>query len=216
MGGRGQALGIFEVFGGNGEELKFYDKTKQFSGLSLHEFEDKIRDKDVEYMGVFDKDGNLMIAGTSYNEGNVSFPMDVVDWSKAETFTHNHPNGGDRGIGGSFSGKDVSNAAKYNINVRAVASGKGEHTYILNKNREITSSDRKGLEKYIAKNYRTSKDFARRDKARNTLIKNVTAKGRTPTEAEKSAAWLGMNKKNWKNRLEKYGFTYAESKKPRW
>lgn len=39
----------------------FYDKTEKFANMSMHEFENAIRDKSVEYVGLFDANGNLWL-----------------------------------------------------------------------------------------------------------------------------------------------------------
>ena len=80
----------------------FYDKTKRFANMSIHEFENAIREKSVEYVGLFDKDGKLVVAGTSNNKGAVAIPTMHPDFEKAVTLTHNHPNGDKRVIGGLF------------------------------------------------------------------------------------------------------------------
>lgn len=215
MGGRGQSLGRYDSYdGGSGKRLEFYDLTSKYSNYTLHEFENDIRGKANEYIGVFDKDGKLIAAGTSYNKNSVALPM-FVDWSKVETLTHNHPNGGDRGIGGTFSDADVENAGAFDVNTRAVAKGKGEHTYILNKRKDSTPNQRSGIQRYSEGFYGKGNI----DNVNNNIDKYVAkkkAQGKTATDKEKNIVGIGSYKKYWRKQTEKYGWDYVESKKPRW
>lgn len=51
MGGRGASSGTGANLGGSGKPLPFYDRTAKFAGMSLHEFENAIRDKKMSISG---------------------------------------------------------------------------------------------------------------------------------------------------------------------
>lgn len=114
-GGRGasSSYGGDRNTGGNGRPMKFYDKTNKYQGMSKHEFENAIRDKTVEYIGVFNDKGELIVAGTSYSPNAVGVPTNHPRWNEVHDLTHNHPykpaNEPNRTIGATFSTADVEN-----------------------------------------------------------------------------------------------------------
>ena len=135
FGGRGANSGYGQgtSTGGEGSRVSaFYDKTKKYQGMSIHQFENAVRDKSVEYIALYDKDGKLIVAGTSNNKGAVVIPTGHPNFKDAVTLTHNHPYKGRRIIGGSFSGADVQNHLRFGFKgeTRAVSNGPNENTYI--------------------------------------------------------------------------------------
>ena len=102
FGGRGANSGYGQGIstGGDGSRVSaFYDKTKKYQGMTIHQFENAVRDKSVEYIGLYDKDGKLIVAGTSNNKGAVAIPTGHPNFKDAVTLTHNHPYKGRRIIG---------------------------------------------------------------------------------------------------------------------
>lgn len=59
---------------GNNKSMPSYDKTNKYRGMHYLEFEEKIRGKSVEYVGLHDENGKIVVAGTSYNSGAVGIP----------------------------------------------------------------------------------------------------------------------------------------------
>ena len=138
-GGRGasSSYGGDQNTGGTGRRMKFYDKTQKYQGMSKHQFENAIRDKTVEYIGIFNDKGELVAAGTSYSPNAVSVPTNHPRWNEVHDLTHNHPykpaNEPHRTIGASFSTADVTNHVMLGIKgeTRAVSNGPNENTYIF-------------------------------------------------------------------------------------
>ena len=218
MGGRGSSSsGKSSVStGGGGSGGTFYDKTSTFAGMSLHDFENAIRGKSNEYVGVFDSSGNLLIAGTSYQKGSVAVPNLDPRFANASIVTHNHPSDGGRGIGGTFSEADIKMLGLTGVNaVRAVANGKGEHTYIMQKS-TTRSANPNGLVKAAER----IKSSARMSKTGQTTLaqveKKLAAQGKTLTGTQKSAIYLGSMKNTWKSVAEKNGYDYIPLKKAPW
>lgn len=184
--------------------------------MSLHDFENAIRSKEHEYVGVFDEKGNLLIAGTSYRNGSVAIPNLDPRFAAAATITHNHPSGGDRGIGGTFSEADMKVLGATKINaMRAVANGKGEHTYIMQKSTTRTA-DPTAL-------YNAATRIANTKQMESTgsaLVKRVeqkfAAQGKTMTQAQKSSIYLGAMKNTWKSVGAQTGYDYTPLKKAPW
>ena len=101
--------------GGTGKPMRFYDKTKIYKGMSVEEFERRTRNRKNEYVGLYDDNGKIIIAGTSYNKGAVAIPTTHPSFKKVNSLTHNHPYHGERQLGGSFSGADVYNHIMLNM-----------------------------------------------------------------------------------------------------
>lgn len=215
MGGRGASYkGSVSTEGGKGGT--FYE-SKQYSGMSLHDFENAIRNKDKEYIGLVDKDGNIIVAGTSGKSGSVVIPTTHPEFNNAVGMTHNHPSNPNRPIGGSFSQADVENMAilKHQF-IRAVAGGKNENTYIIRaKNGTVQNS--KKLLKYaqtIGSDKSSSKIGIR---AVNSAEKVAAKKGKTLTSAQKNQIYIGSQKRVWKSStVIKSGYEYIEVKRPKW
>lgn len=215
MGGRGAFSSGGGMGGGtgaggaNGKGGIFYDKTSQFSGMSLKQFEDNIRGKSVEYVGLFESEsGQLIIAGTSNSKGHVAIPAMPAgtDYSKI-TLTHNHPSGAERGnIGGTFSPADVENHARMGFaQTRAVTSGTGEHAYIL---RTTANSDSSKLLKNIP-----NVESNIRSKG-NALVKIVEKNIGTKLEkSQQTAVYLNSLKRMWAKAATDAGYEYYVQKK---
>lgn len=80
FGGRGADSGYSgdASTGGDGRKVsRFYDKTDKYKGMTMHEFENAIRDKKTEFIGIYDKNGKLIVAGTSGNKGSVAVPSNA-------------------------------------------------------------------------------------------------------------------------------------------
>lgn len=225
MGGRGGASG-FDTGTSTGADrksgAKFYDRTAQFEGMTLHEFENAIRDKKTEYIGLFDKEGKLIVAGTSGQKGSVAVPTGHPEFSKTVTLTHNHPSAHGRGIGGTFSEADVINHAWLQVKgaapslqqTRAVASGKGENTYIMRNGAKANVNHLLQTAQLIDKSNTMSKTG---NKVLDAVKATVALKyGKTLSSVEQNMVYLGALKRIWKDRASKSGFDYIEVKKSRW
>lgn len=225
MGGRGSASGFGSGAstgaGPAGAGGVFYDRTSKFAGMSLHEFENAIRDRKTEYIGLFDAEGNLIVAGTSGRKGSVAIPTGHPGFSKAVTLTHNHPSTDGRGIGGTFSEADVINHAWLQMTdraqlrqTRAVANGKGENTYII---RNGANANAAKLHK-IAHNIRSSGTMSKTGQSVLDAVTNIVAlkHGKSLSPIEQNAIYLGGMKRVWKNETGNAGFDYIEIKKARW
>lgn len=194
---------------------KFYDMTKKFSGMSIHEFENAIRANNEEYIGIFDKNGNLIVAGTSHNKGSVSIPERAPGFSKAHTLTHNHPSNDNRIIGGSFSEADVQNHLRLGLKgeTRAVAVGPNEHTYIF-RAKKGAKQNPSGMARSASKVGNEYKSEAQ--KAINGVRKKLAQKGKS-LNGKDNQVYIGTMKHLWKTAdIDKYGYEYIESRKARW
>lgn len=226
MGGRGAASGFGSGAstgsGPRGAGGTFYDRTDKFKGMKLHEFENAIRDRKTEYIGLFDANGDLIVAGTSGRNGSVAIPTGHPEFSKAVTLTHNHPSDGGRGIGGTFSEADVANHAFLQManhapnlkQTRAVASGKGENTYIIQNG---ANADTRALYQ-MATRFKINNTLRKQGTKTLDAVRSVVALkyGKKLSSDEESSIWLGGIKRVWKDNTAKVGFDYIEVKKPRW
>lgn len=223
MGGRGASSGFGSgvTTGTRGSGGQFYDRTGQYSGMTLHEFENAIRDKSTEYIGLFDAKGQLIVAGTSGQTGAVAVPTEHPRFGEAVILTHNHPSDGTRGIGGTFSEADVKNHAWLALQgkaalqqTRAVASGKGENTYIL-RNR----SDASPMNLLVtARGIENTGKMAKTGKSVVTKVEDAVYKkyGRHLSDTAHNSVYLGGMKRVWKDETGKAGYDYVEVKKARW
>ena len=221
-GGRGasSSYGGDKNTGGDGRPVKFYDMTDKYRGMSLHEFENAIRDKNVEYIGIFDGDGNLVVAGTSHNPNKVAIPERHPKFKEGQTLTHNHPykptNDPNRTIGASFSDADVRNHVLLGFKgeTRAVSNGPNENTYIF-RAKAGAKTNKESMLKYAG-------EFkARFDKKAtanlNKVTKRLAKEGKTLTPGQKNQVQLGAAKRVWKSYVvKKAGYEYIEIKKAKW
>lgn len=218
MGGRGASgAGKHRKISGttaSGKPGRFNDMTSNFAGMSLHEFENAVRGKSTEYLGGFDKDGNLIIAGTSGKKGAVIVPTGHPDFSKITTITHNHPSDANRPLGGTFSEADVKILGRYSQlnSMRAVASGKGEHSYIMQKS-SSGKANPSGLKNAALSAEMTNKLSAMGNSAVAKARKNV---GRPLTTAEYNRVFIGGMKNAWSDIAKHNGYDYITLKKAPW
>ena len=221
-GGRGasSSYGGGESTGGGGLNLKFYDKTKKYQGMSKHEFENAIRDKTVEYIGIFNDKGELLVAGTSYHPGAVSVPTNHPQWGEAHDLTHNHPykpiTDPNRTIGASFSDADIKNHVLFGLKgeTRAVSNGPNENTYIFRAKPGAKTKPNAMLK--ITREFDAK--FKRGAATQlNKVNKRLAKQGKKLTPGQQSQVSLGAAKKVWKSHaVEKAGYEYIEVKKAHW
>lgn len=222
MGGRGSSSGAKGGSGGGkfsgtnaqGQARVFYDKTQEFAGMSMHEFENAIRSRPHEYIGGFDVDGKLIVAGTSRSNGSVIVPTGHPDFGKITTLTHNHPSDSRRPLGGTLSEADVKILGRYgNLNsMRAVASGRGEHSYIMQQSYGKTANHA-GIMSAAIKAEKSGQLSRMGQAAVAKFQKNV---GRPLTEAETNRAFIGGMKNAWNAIAKQNGFDYVRLKKAPW
>lgn len=218
FGGRGANSGYAggrSTGGGSRGVSRFYDKTKEFKGMSIHEFENAIRDKKTEYIGIFDKDGNLIVAGTSNNKGSVAIPSNAPGFKNGYTLTHNHPYDGGRIIGGSFSEADVQNhlALRFKGETRAVTNGPNENTYIFRAKRGVKQNSVK-MSTAAAK---VGSQYPSEAKKTLTRVKNRLAKQGKSLNGKDNQVYIGTAKRLWKKaNVERYGYEYINVTKKRW
>lgn len=82
MGGRGAAGKWKTVSNGGGGKAPPFHEIKSLEGLTVREFEDKIRTSEQEYVGLVNKQGVVYLAGTSYRKGSVGIPVGHPDFKK--------------------------------------------------------------------------------------------------------------------------------------
>ena len=207
MGGRGanSGYGTGTNTGGSGSRVTaFYDKTKKYQGMSLHEFENAVRDKTVEYIALYDKDGKLVVAGTSYNKGAVAVPERHPKFKDAVTLTHNHPYQGGRIIGGSFSGADISNHLHLGLKgeTRAVSNGPNENTYIF-RAKSGAKQNQKKMNDIINQ---AEKDYSTKAPQNRARVEKKLAKQGKSLNGRGNQVYIGTMKRLWKNILREKNF----------
>lgn len=223
MGGRGAASGYSGPgsTSGNGKGARrFYDKTSKFKGMSIHEFENAVRDKKVEYIGIYDDKGKLIVAGTSYNSHAVNIPTNHPEFSKAHTLTHNHPyNPTDepyRTIGASFSETDISNHIRMGFKgeTRAVSNGPNENTYIF-RAKAGAKQDNLRMYKHMAK---IKGQWQRKGNQKvDDINKRLAKQGKSLSPSQRKQVLYGMVKKGWQSiEVKASGYEYIEIKKAHW
>lgn len=218
LGGRGANSGYAGgIHTGDNERgpSRFYDRTDRYKGMSIHEFEAAIRDKKVEYVGIFDKNGNLIVAGTSHNKGAVAIPTYAPGFSNAYTLTHNHPYHDGRTIGGSFSSADVQNHLRLGLKgeTRAVTNGPNEYAYIFRarKGAKLNKKSMMNAAVRVGSQYKTTG---------STALKNVksrlAAQGKS-LNGKEGQVYIGAAKRLWKSaKVGRYGYEYIDVTKKRW
>ena len=221
-GGRGasSSYGGDKTTGNDGRPVKFYDRTDKYRGMSVHEFENAVRDKTVEYIGLFDKDGNLVVAGTSFNPHKVAIPASHPSFKEAQTLTHNHPykpaDDPNRTIGASFSDADVRNHVMFGFQgeTRAVSNGPNENTYIF-RAKPGAKTNNAAMLKFT--NEFKDRYTKKADANLNKVTRKLTKEGKKLTPGQRSQVYLGAAKKVWKSHaVEKAGYEYIEVKKAHW
>ncbi len=218
FGGRGANSGYGQGISTGGDDSRvsaFYDKTKKYQGMTIHQFENAVRDKSVEYIGLYDKDGKLIVAGTSNNKGAVAIPTGHPNFKDAVTLTHNHPYKGRRIIGGSFSGADVQNHLRFGFKgeTRAVSNGPNENTYIFRAKKGVNQNTEKMTS--IA-NKMNSRYKATAQKTLDAVRKDLSSRGKS-LNGRDNQVYIGTAKKLWKKaNVNRYGYEYIEVNKSRW
>lgn len=210
MGGRGQGIRVIMPSGATGTA---YDLTDKYKDYTLKQYENAIRNRKSEYVGIFDNNGKLVYAGTSRNAGSVAFPSDKA--RGADTLTHNHPYYGGRTVGGTFSGEDVMNHSAFGMRqTRAVSNGPNENTYIL-RNRAGSRQNSAEMFKYAARNSNASGNPQRiMSKAWDNAQEKAQRRGKSVPESKRGQVELGSLKQVWKSKsVSDYGYEYIEIKK---
>lgn len=221
-GGRGasSSYGGDRNTGGNGRPMKFYDKTQKYQGMTKHQFENAIRDKTVEYIGIFNDKGELVAAGTSYNPNAVAVPTNHPRWNEVHDLTHNHPykpaNEPNRTIGASFSGADVANHIALGIKgeTRAVSNGPNENTYIFRAKAGAKQNSTRMAKYADAADKKWHKAYSQK---LNQVEKRLSKQGKKLTAGQRNQVVYGSAKKVWQSHVvEKAGYEYIEIKKAHW
>lgn len=222
QGGRGASSGFGgdTNTGGSGRRMKFYDKTQKYQGMSKHEFENAIRDKTVEYIGIFNDKGELVVAGTSHSPNAVAVPTNHPRWNEVHDLTHNHPykpsNEPNRTIGASFSDADVKNHVTLGIKgeTRAVSNGPNENTYIFRAKAGAKTSPGRMLQHANRANNAWQKEMSR---TLGQVEKRLAKQGKQLTPSQRNQVIYGTAKRPWQSHVvEKAGYEYIEIKKPHW
>lgn len=222
QGGRGasSSYGGDQNTGGTGRRMKFYDKTQKYQGMSKHEFENAIRDKTVEYIGIFNEKGELLVAGTSHNPNAVAVPTNHPRWNEKYDLTHNHPykpaNDPERTIGASFSTADIKNHIALGIKgeTRAVSNGPNEHTYIFRAKAGAKQNSSRMATYASTADKKWQRDYSRK---LNQVEKRLAKNGKQLTKGQRNQVVLGTAKKVWQSHVvEKAGYEYIEVKKAHW
>lgn len=135
--------------GNSGQRKAHPMDVSRFQGMSLQQIEDRIRTLSHEEMFVVAADGTVLSAFRG-NGNSVAFPRSEL-MRQGATVTHGHPSSGE-GYGGTFSTQDVLNMAASNwAEHRAVASGSGEHNYIIRRTSKTTAKNSRDLYNRIRK-----------------------------------------------------------------
>lgn len=196
---------------GNNRPQRFYDKSDRYRGMTYLEFENRIRGRKNEWIGLYDENGKIVIAGTSYSNGSVAIPTTHPDFNKISNLTHNHPSDGKtRHFGGPLSEADVLNGLALGLNnSRAVAR---EKTYVLNKGKTTTSAGTRKL-------YKRADKISRQDvwnkQANKTILnvqKRLKAQGKSLSGRSQDQIYLGAGTRIWKNAVQGTGYNYIEIK----
>ena len=212
MGGRGMSSptqkDIDRIRGEKGQKRPVPMDVSKFSGMTLQEVEERIRNLSHEELFVLDKNDNIVEAYRG-NKDSVAFPTDVLIKYPDATVTHGHPKG-TSDFGGTFSFADVYNMLDSNWKEhRATASGSGEMNYIMRRTSKANSAglksrmqkDEKKLIESFTKNYKNGYNEA-------------TKKGLTGIARNRYARQKGVGTLNayYKKTFEQYGFEYITRK----
>lgn len=196
----------------SGGKAGYHDVTAKYGHMSLHEFEDAIRNKKTEFAGYFDKNGKMIVAVTSGNKSSVAVPVNNPRFGETYTATHNHPIEADRPIGGTFSSADIRNMLTYGHHEkRAVAGGNNEYTYIMRAGNKANYTE---MRKTVATIDAQGKLNEAGRKGLNKAKKQFAKKGKKMTSSQANQIYIGSIKKVWKDVSSKHGFEYIEIKKP--
>ena len=183
--------------------------------MTIHQFENAVRDKTVEYLALYDKDGKLIVAGTSNNKSAVAIPTGHPRFKDAVTLTHNHPYHGGRIIGGSFSEADIQNHLRFGFKgeTRAVSNGPNENTYIFRSKKGVKQKVEimSAVAGRIGGHYKSTAQ-----KSLDAVKKKLEGQGK-PLNGKDNQVYIGTAKKLWKKaNVNYYGYEYIEVNKARW
>lgn len=212
MGGRGSFSGltrtIDDVLGSGNKHANVVELDVSKFG-NLYETEDMIRNKRKEVLVVFDKNGTALKAYKG-DSGAVAFPKAEAEKWEGLTVTHNHPKGM-QGFGGTFSVEDMRCITTFRFgSLRAVASGHGEHNYILQARQDAN---------YMGFNRRMATDIPMLDQK----MKNEVLKVKEDYQAGKYKNYghavhiarqrsVGILNAYYRKIADEYGFTYRTQK----
>ena len=192
---------------GSNKPMPFYDKTDIYKGMSVQDFEKRVGKFKSEYIGLYDDNGKILIAGTSGDPGAVAIPTTHPEFSKVNSMTHTHPSGGMRMLGGSFSGADAQNMALLKFkNLRAYAK---EKTYLLRAKPGAKQNSERLFKIATLSDSKWNKNAnARISKIKSSLGK----KGKSMSYATENKIYLGYGTRLWKKSLNNTGYEYVEIK----
>lgn len=215
MGGRGSFSSLLRTIDDVlGMEMKSGSPPKELAIDDFHSLEQTeglIRKRAKEVLVVFDQQGKAIKAYQG-NATSVAFPVSEAEKWRGCTVTHNHPKGVG-GFGGTFSFADMSNATVFGFaSHRAVASGQGEHNYILRAKQDARPMD---LNRRIAADIPTLRAEMRRTaisvkeqyKEDSAQFKNY---GHMLHVARQKS--VGLLNSYYKEVAEQYGYVYRAQK----
>lgn len=223
-------MGSTGAFIGRGSVSGSINELPITRGTDLESWERDMRNQNIEYALVVDKNGvpARAFSGDEHSVGIASSALDVKD----AVFTHNHP---DKAFGGTFSVTDLNTFSKSQWKELRVVDRQGT-TYIITagpnadreKLRNYTRSQGKFLQKTFNKSYSSALKSAKKvykDKSGKEYIKlkTRTADGKiktvrrepmTDAQADTYARQyaVGMYTRTYKKNLEKFGFKYTVKK----
>ena len=212
FGGRGASSSYgeegYDTSSDKKRKMRFYDKTNIYKGMSVTQFEERVGKYRSEYIGLYDDNGKIMIAGTSYDKGAVSIPTTHPDFKKINSMTHTHPIEGTRQLGGSLSGADVQNTAI--LNFKSVRARAPEKTYML----RASKGTKQNAKKLYGIATLTDKKWDKNARTRITKIKKkLSQKGKKISGATENKIYLGYGTRYWKRALTGTGYEYIEIRK---
>ena len=195
--------------GGNEKPLPFYDRTELYRGMSRQEYERRIRNRKVEWIGLYNENDEIVVAGTSNNKGAVAIPTTHPDYKKATRMTHNHPaDMKNRYVGGSFSEADVLVATSRGMNsVRAVAPENKDYQFARVRNTKTGTSR---LYKNAIKVNNTNAYGKAGSKAVSKIKAKFTRQGKTMSQKVYDQVYFGVGKQIWQQASKGTGWEYSE------
>lgn len=205
-GGRGASSGKSSTTTGNsGRPLSFYDKTSIYKGMPLEEFQNKIRNRKNEWIGIADSNGRIILAGTSYNNGGVAIPVNNAEFKNGSSLTHNHPGGQGqlRGMGGTLSPADVTNHVKLD-NIKTTSAVAKERDYFIvgrpNDRNRALSTIAKIDKSWDSQSQKTTKGYIKKS-------------GKSPSWKIREQIYLGAGTRMYRKYMSDVGLTYTERKR---
>lgn len=174
----------------------------QFSGMTLQDIENRIRNLDHEELFVVDKNGDLVGAYKGLSDSVAFYASELT--RDGATVTHGHPKGAE-GYGATFSVADVLNMAASDwAEHRVAASGQGEMNYIIRRTSKTTQQNSKDLYNKI------KKDQTKLESQMSAAANKV--KGLSDTA--KRQIYTGLLDRYYSTILPRYNFEYIKRKEP--